>query len=617
MGSQDHQGAVEWYLCRDEKRYGPFSFSVLLQGIGENRVIKDDLIWRPGWDAWQPITLVPGLFASAESDTEETPSTRAVPQVTRSKPDPQEAAVVGQTQQPAPAPRKRNYFARHWRGELSLPVSYWVNGFLAGIAAAMLAAIFTVLVQGFKAAAGTAMALSLVGFVAAILGLATWQWVGVWRSATSYQASGKRFWGGLAKVAVVVAAIASVRNFSIFVPLISEHVQIALGDTKFGKSSFRLLRNGTELEFTGGINVGTASEFQRMLEAAGQVRVVHLNSNGGRVAEADLIAAEIEKRGLITYVSERCISACTHIFLAGRERWIGERGRLGFHQPTLAGLPKEEIQPVLDGVRRTLIAKGLPRDFVEKVMATPNDTMWEPSHAELRAAKIITGIADISRFAASGQFAKLASSDALEENLLKVPLYAALKRTEPQAFETIVAQVKLGYREGMPEAEIFASTRGILRELSTKRLLQSADAMVMESVDLRIAYLSALQNSDPESCVALEDDTRGATLRINLATRLPALAARELDLYEKIFGTSPARRSLPTEQQTMPTLNKVLEKLGKRSDLKSELLDKDRLAPAEFRPFCDLLLAFYQELRRLPDKQAADLSRYLLGQGAK
>jgi len=139
----------------------------------------------------------------------------------------------------------------------------------------------------------------------------------------------------------------------------------------------------------------------------------------------------------------------------------------------------------------------------------------------------------------------------------------------------------------------------------------------MESVDLRIAYLSALQNSDPESCVALEDDTRGATLRINLATRLPALAARELDLYEKIFGTSPARRSLPTEQQTMPTLNKVLEKLGKRSDLKSELLDKDRLAPAEFRPFCDLLLAFYQELRRLPDKQAADLSRYLLGQGAK
>jgi hypothetical protein len=27
----------------------------------------------------------------------------------------------------------RNYLMRHWRGELSLPISYWVNGSLLGV----------------------------------------------------------------------------------------------------------------------------------------------------------------------------------------------------------------------------------------------------------------------------------------------------------------------------------------------------------------------------------------------------------------------------------------------------------------------------------------------------
>jgi hypothetical protein len=31
-------------------------------------------------------------------------------------------------------PPAQNCFARHWRGELSLPVSFWINGILAGIA---------------------------------------------------------------------------------------------------------------------------------------------------------------------------------------------------------------------------------------------------------------------------------------------------------------------------------------------------------------------------------------------------------------------------------------------------------------------------------------------------
>src|SRR5947209_19993561 len=34
---------------------------------------------------------------------------------------------------PLPPPPSNNYFARHWRGELSLPKSYWVNGVVFGL----------------------------------------------------------------------------------------------------------------------------------------------------------------------------------------------------------------------------------------------------------------------------------------------------------------------------------------------------------------------------------------------------------------------------------------------------------------------------------------------------
>ena len=38
-------------------------------------------------------------------------------------------------------PRTRNYLLRHWRGECSLAVSYWVNGWLAIIPVATIAVL--------------------------------------------------------------------------------------------------------------------------------------------------------------------------------------------------------------------------------------------------------------------------------------------------------------------------------------------------------------------------------------------------------------------------------------------------------------------------------------------
>ena len=77
------------------------------------------------------------------------------------------------------------------------------------------------------------------------------------------------------------------------------------------------------------------------------LKVVHLNSTGGRILEAERIGALIKGRNLSTYVPAQCLSACTIIFLSGHERFIGPSGRLGFHQPDFPGMSAQDRQSMI------------------------------------------------------------------------------------------------------------------------------------------------------------------------------------------------------------------------------------------------------------------------------
>jgi hypothetical protein len=84
---------------------------------------------------------------------------------------------------PPQALRSRNYFVRHWRGELSLPVSYWLNGVLGGLMIGVIVGGLAYLIRIRDDAQPLMWLASLtMTWVAGAL-LAVWQTVGVWRSA--------------------------------------------------------------------------------------------------------------------------------------------------------------------------------------------------------------------------------------------------------------------------------------------------------------------------------------------------------------------------------------------------------------------------------------------------
>jgi len=73
------------------------------------------------------------------------------------------------------------YITWHWRGDLSLPVSYWVNGQLFGIGYSVGAFFFF-----DHPDPSITYALGLLIVIVVGLAMQVWQSVGIWRSADKY-----------------------------------------------------------------------------------------------------------------------------------------------------------------------------------------------------------------------------------------------------------------------------------------------------------------------------------------------------------------------------------------------------------------------------------------------
>ena len=445
----------QWYLARQGARYGPFSSRELSEHAQQNQIGRDDLVWGPGYLDWVPAATVAGLFEPPPLPTETPTVERAGdPEgtaVAEPPPTPPAAPSIDAAATPSPA-RRRSYVVRHWRGDLALPLSFWVNGFALNIALSLsLAMLGKVVEDHFEPISGLiwTIALWLV-----VIGVATWQAVGTWRSAGKHKArGGSGFWAVLTRIVIVLGVLGALGNVVRYaIPSILEHIDIAIGDPRIGRGSLRLLRDNTEIELAGGITFGEVDALEKMLATAPKVRVIHLNSQGGRILEARRLRDIIRSHGLITYTATECNSACTIAFLGGRERFVDRNARLGFHAPSYRGAPRSLADMASIEDREFLAQMGVPRAFVDRIYATPPSDLWYPSIAELRQAHIITGIADKNVFALTG-IGAFNTPAKVEAILMKVSAYAAIRKADPAAFEEIKRDWLGGLERGATEAE--------------------------------------------------------------------------------------------------------------------------------------------------------------------
>jgi hypothetical protein len=222
--------------------------------------------------------------------------------------------------------------------------------------------------------------------------LTIWQAVGTWRAAIRYRQSGKDFWGGVAQMLTVAGVLLFPYNFAVVgVPQLAGIYEIVSGDAQVGPHEFHVLANGQTLEFSGGITFGVTQELERFLNAMAGVRTVRLNSNGGRILEAQRMSDLISSRNLATFVARDCLSACTIVFLGGKERFMLPTARLGFHQPAFRGMTASDRRAAIAAEQQRLQRRfGLSAAFAARANSAPPSGMWFPDKDELMRERVVT-----------------------------------------------------------------------------------------------------------------------------------------------------------------------------------------------------------------------------------
>lgn len=508
---------------------------------------------------------------------------------------------------------RAGYLTRHWRGELSLPVSYWLNGVLGGIAAAVLAlgigvaarAVFTPLIG----------LVAVIGIWVMVAAIAVWQVVGVWRSANRRVAeTGRRFWSVAAKLMVVLGLVQLAVNFtSAGVPQIGEMLRIAGGDGVIGRRELRVVADGRALHYAGGIGFGAAEDVSRALDAAPAVELVILNSPGGRLGPARELRDLIRARGLATYSTEGCLSACTIAFLGGRQRFLAPAARLGFHLPEFPGLSAQDLAVEVERDKRDLARLGVPGGFIARIYATPHDSMWFPTLDELRRARIVDAPArDVTVALRGGDWSRAN----VEAELLQFPLYRAVREAEPELFERIRDDLAEGLAAGKPEAELIAAGRARVLPPTRKYLPRASEATVVAFAGLVIDQIDQLNARDPQVCYDYLLGTP-ASQHLDLRRYLSEdLLRRELAVSaEAIDSGARSPQAVPDRARGAELQQMLTERLRARAPQHLQALEAMRAPDADRAAVCRAIQALYRESLAMPRDQGVALLRFIFAGG--
>lgn len=137
------------------------------------------------------------------------------------------------------------------------------------------------------------------------------------------------------------------------------------------------------LRLDGEINARTPFMLNAVLRAHPDLTTLELHSPGGDVYQALSMVDAIRGAGLDTRIArgDRCHSACSFLFFAGKERTA--EGGLGVHQ--LLAANQQSAQFVMNDVLDVLAVLAVPDDVRRRMFQTPADQMYVFSPAEIDA----------------------------------------------------------------------------------------------------------------------------------------------------------------------------------------------------------------------------------------
>jgi hypothetical protein len=375
-----------------------------------------------------------------------------------------------------PKVQRTGYFKAHWRGEHSLVRAYWVNSFLV---ATPLAFVLTGL-MGWIGAKGDSLQVIaiviLIGFPL-LMALDVWCIVGAWRSATNYlRERGSALWGWLARITLALSTLQLVVSVLFgFLPDVGEFWQMSRGIDPIGQATFSISADGRSLKLDGVIGMGDGERLKALLasEAARGLKRVDLSSPGGRVREAERMAAALKEHKHEARAVGTCASACTLVFLAGNPRQLAPDGQLGFHRASTG-----TYNPVFEELANQQLAKtyrdlGLPQPMIDKTLKTSSNSIWFVPREELQSYALIAPSPRTLAIPLPAADAPLADFD---DALRMHPVWEALERRNAGTVDAVARSMLAARQAGAADEDVQAAAFAPLAK-QMPALVNGADPM--------------------------------------------------------------------------------------------------------------------------------------------
>jgi hypothetical protein len=312
-----------------------------------------------------------------------------------------------------------------------------------------------------------------------------------------------------------------------------------------------LSSDGETVYIVGAIMDDAFLRFDALLQHAPQVKRVYLASPGGLTIEGRLIAALVRKRHLDTYVEQYCASACTQVFVSGRERVLGPEAELGFHQAVavddkgetkaLAKAGTQRLTPLSvfgingnDTLRLAYEQAGIDQPFIGRALAKSHEDIWLPTTAELTASHVITRRAATAELAAPEGSHSRAEITALVQHR---PLWRAAQQALPAAYADGLNDAWRRANTGSSVDDAIASGRGTVVVAAWPLLAASSDSMLDRMLALYAGSARIQREQGFPMCRELiEDETAPAMNPLDAS-----FESREDALLVELFGKPPGK----------------------------------------------------------------------------
>jgi hypothetical protein len=269
-----------------------------------------------------------------------------------------------------------------------------------------------------------------------------------------------------------------------------------------------------------------------------------------------------------------------------------------------SALSQREIAAEYAVDKAFFVSRGIDATFVSKLFESPPDTFWYPNYDELLSSRFVTGRPRNDDVALSGGIPPDPSQ--LEAELLRNPLYAALKEVAPSNYDVVRDAIVSGVQRGRSLADVRAETLPVIRSLIEERLPRSSDRALLMFSSLLVKQFEHLSRVDPVGCYDSAFGTSNA-----LPDLTPELQNEEFVASAEVIESYTQAMRIPSDQAVESSLELVMVPLVRKYGDALALFEKQPLSDSEKAVVCGMTIEMYSEINRLPQQRAVALLRNL------